>query len=213
MRHNEKKNDPHYDSSQGLGWLLEYAQAIAENRQDAAKAIRKRGIDNEAREIVRSYMESRFEEDLRWLRKRENRDDAAKTLRKAQRILQRVSPLLRDHPQNTTIQVKEFRNGRLQEDTYDAAIKLIDYLSRGQLTRIANCLETIQSSAGAAPKYTIKTAAQDLQEFHRGNLGKPDWETIGRIILEEFPDAQKKNGTKQSKGDLTDWIRQLAKRR
>lgn len=134
--------------------------------------------------------------------------DAAKILRKAQRILQRIAPLIRDHPQVPTLFVKEFR-----DPPREMQLKAIDYLSMGQLKWIADWLEANKSPKGAAPKYGAKMAAEDLAEFYRDNLGKPHWETIARIILEEFPDAQKKNGAKQSKSPLADWMRQLAKRR
>jgi hypothetical protein len=214
--HNEKKNDPHFDN------FVRHLSKLM-----GGPISRKEALDDEAREIARSWKESRLEEDLRWFRKKENRQDSAKTLRKAHRILKRIAPLLFDQPENPTIQVKEFKDRRLQEDTYDAAIKFIDYVSSGQLNRIADCLETFESLAGAAPKYTIKMAADDLAKFYRGNGGKlkddgsyglprlnqETLETIAKIILEVFPEAQKRKGAQHSEGDRAGWIKQLVKRK
>ena len=168
---------------------------------------RKRLIDHWAKEIVRGYKESHIEDDLRRFRRKENRNDDAKALRKAHRVLKRLAPLLFDDPQNKTIQVMGFKNRRIQKNTW-TTIRLIDYLALGHLNRIADAIDSYESPKGAKPKHAIKIAAEDLAEFYRDNLGKPDWDTIARIILEEFPDAQGKNGVNRS-----EWIRQLAKRK
>ena len=194
MRQNGRKNQPHCDPFPG--------ELI---REDGTLIPRNEVIHNYARKIVRNYKENKFEDDVRWFRRKENRKDAAKILRKAQRVLQRSVPFLRDHPQIPTITVKDFR----EPDSWEQ-LKATDYIARGQLNWIAAWLDENKSPAGASPKYTVKMAAADLAEYYRDNLGKPNWEMIARIILEEFPDAQKKNG---GKGPLADWMRQLAKRR
>ena len=84
----------------------------------------------------------------------------------------------------------------------------------GELSRFADCLESFESPTGAAPKYAIKLAVEALEKFYRGNLGRPNWETIGKIISEIFPDARKNGGGDNlEENDYTDWIRQLARRK
>jgi ribosomal protein S17E len=204
MRHNETKNDPHCEPADRL---LEYAKARNEGRSYEAETIRKEWIHSAAREIANSYKESHLAEDLRWFRVKENRKDAAKALRKAHRILKRLSSLLFDDPWNETIHVMGFKNRRLQKDSW-LTVRLIDYLAVGHLNRIADAIEAYESPKGAAPKYKVKMAAKDLAEFYRQNLGKVPWETIAELILEEFPNMQGKKGINR-----TAWIRQHAKRK
>jgi hypothetical protein len=179
MRQNGKKKDPHYDPPFPRGELI---------LKNGTLIPWTEFLHDCARKIVRGYRESSLEDDLRWFRRKENRNDAAKVLRKAQKVLLRVAPLLRDHPQIPTIVVKDFRR---KPDSW-VQLNATDYISLGQLDWIAEWLNENKSPTGASPKYAIKEAAADLAEFYRDNLGKPDWEMIAIIILEEFPEAQKR---------------------
>jgi hypothetical protein len=146
-------------------------------------------IDDHARDIVRGHRGSDFFNLLRWFRRKRNRADTARRFREDSRQIKWIAPLLRGHPQ-----------------VPDGAIELM----ARQLEWVAEWLEKNKSPKGGNPKYDIKEAVDALQEYYKDNLGKPDWKTIGKIILEEFPDAQ---GAKRLKGDLFDWVRQIAGRR
>jgi hypothetical protein len=222
MLQNEQKNAPHSDTlgdvivvKKGEGWSL----CTTDGNGNFVRAPDET-LEAYARERARCYKDKSpenytglqsFEENLRWFRKKENRRDAARTLRRAERYLRRIAFLLRDHPQVPTIYVKEFRDPPSEGES-----KATDYISLGQLGWIANWLDANPSPKGAASKITVRAVAIELEEFFRQNYGRPRWDLIGKIITEEFPGAQnarrpkKKNG---STGDYADWARQLAKRR
>lgn len=229
MHHNPKKNTPSCDTPLtsghlGLDWLPDWQEAINKaaitedqlEKEEAireAKAIRKKGIENYAERVARHYKESRFENDQRRFRKKKTRHEIAERLRDTHRDLEWTARFLFNEPENPTIRVHRFdKNRRVQEDIFHV-MKLIDYLvSEKHLLKIADCLDSFISPRGGSPKYAIAAAAEEIDEIFRGNLGRPNTEMIGEIILKIFPEAQKRNGSNQPEGDLTDWIRQLIKR-
>jgi hypothetical protein len=197
---NEQKNTPHNDPLQELREFLGY---------DPDNLLNDEWVDAEARQIVKSIKESCIGEDLKLFRREGDLKEAAKELDRAHKILKRIAPLLREDLGNQTIQVKEWKNGRLQEDTYIAAIKLVDYLASGHLKRIATSLERYKPAAvGRTSKYAIKIAGEELVEHYRRNGKKVDWTKIAEITLEEIPDPQGLNSAKKG-----EWMRQHVKRK
>src|SRR5262245_30557273 len=217
MRHNPKKNTlssdtPLAPAPLGLDWLSDYAEAISRDRRKA-EAIRKKGIENYAEKIARGYKESHFEKNHRRFRKTKIRHEIAERLRDTHRDLEWTARFLFNEPENPTIRVHRFdENRRVQEDIFHT-MKLIDYLvSEKHLLKIADCLDSFISPRGGSPKYAIAAAAEHIDEIFRHNLGRPNTEMIGEVILKVFPEARKRNGSNQPEGDRTDWIRQLIKR-
>jgi hypothetical protein len=164
-------------------------------------------IDEEAKLIIKDAKNSHLEDDLRWFHKRENLKDAAKVLRKTERILKLIAPYIRDDPGNQTIQVGEFKNRQLKEDTL-RVLKLVDYLASGHLKRIAASLERYITPSNKAPKYAIKIAAEEVANLYRDEGKRIDWNKIAEMVLEEFPDPQGRNSATPG-----EWIRQLVKRK
>jgi hypothetical protein len=208
MRHNEQKNPPHSDPPLSGIPALGLAHIL---RDDGSLVPHDEFIENCARLIAQNYKKSKFDDDLKWIRQKENRKVAVKVLKNAHRILQRLAPLLRDDRDNPTIFVKEFRKPHAIEMQLKALDYFAGHFSNGTaapLKWIAHRLDTAVSPAGACPKFKIKEAAEDLEQFFRDNCGRPCHEKIGRILLEVFPKAQ---GTRA--GDLADWVRQLVKPR
>ena len=227
MHHNPKKNTPSCDTPLtpehlGLDWLPDWQEAINKaaitedqlEKKEAirkAEAIRKKGIENYAEKVARHYKESGFDENHRRFRKKKTRHAIAEKLRDIHRDFEWIAPFLFNEPENPMIRVDRFDENR-QEDIFHQT-KLINYLvTEKHLLKIADCLDSFKSPGGGSPKYAIKAAAEEIEEIFRDNLGEPNREAIGRIILKVFPEAQKRNGSNQPEGDLTDWMRQLTKR-
>jgi len=195
MGRNTQKNTSHYEPSHRV--LLDY---------DSPDPVeRKRFMEMRIRAIAKDCKEAHIAGDLRDFRRKKNRTDDVRTLRKAHRALQRYAQPLFDDPENTTIRVMECKNERPQVEVWRKA-QLIDYLASGPLNLAADIIEAYESPKGKAPKLAINLAVKEMANFYRTSLGKPDWETIGKIIKEEFPDTQRHDG------NLSAWVRQIDKR-
>src|SRR5262245_43876916 len=131
VHHNPQKNDPRFDDFRR--WI---------EKLSGGPISRKEALDEEASEIARGYRDSYLKDALERLRKKEDRDDDARKLKEAHRILRRNAELFFDDPSNPSLQIKKWKKTLVRipappynriiahEVPYDVSIKLMDYLVR-----------------------------------------------------------------------------------
>jgi hypothetical protein len=80
-------------------------------------------------------------------------------------------------------------------------------LAKGELQKIANWLSWWPTTHGRPPELALARCAEALATVFKRHAGKPNWERVGEIMAEYFPEAGP-----PLKGDLRLWVLNLVRR-
>ena len=178
-------------------------------------------IDERARDIAQFYaQEDNVVDDIEWLSKQENRERLIEALRYVSRHLPQVTKLLDEEPDIPWIRVIKRGDDFYwwQEWQGKAHRYLLEGLSRSTSVRAKvssdrpGLLDWIVEWIKATewPKWQwrnrkIKTAIWEIQDLYQKYGIEPSWQKIGDLIIEVF--------NLETPSDVTDWVRQLARRK
>lgn len=128
--------------------------------------------------------------------------DGEAILRKADRVVKSLAPILSF--QHDIPHVIFYHNG------HKWAGPLTDLFAGGGLRWLALELRRLKPSRGHPGKALIAACAQAISEVFRRETGGPNWQRVGEIVAETFPEAlpQEKQG-KEGERSLERWITQI----
>jgi len=180
-------------------------QPAKELPADLADYFKKTPLERQIDQIVSKWKPAhrKFMGDFKWLLNESQRRDAISTLKKADRILKRLTDWLRTDPRVPTINVEDLKQGSWVQ------MKATDYLAGDGIAWVVNWLSEINQKGGRPPEAMIANCAEELAALFKSETGQDNWNRVGKIVAEAFPEILPADDGAR---DLRLWVYNLVKR-